>query len=86
VRVAAPAAERDLLAELGDELRFVLITSAASVSAGDSLHVEVTPSTDVKCDRCWHYRADVGADPAHPTICGRCCINLFGSGETRRIA
>jgi len=86
VRVAVPAAERDLLAELGDELRFVLITSAASVSAGDSLHVEVTPSTDVKCDRCWHYRADVGADPAHPTICGRCCSNLFGSGETRHIA
>ncbi len=86
VRVAVPAAERDLLAELGDELRFVLITSAASVSAGDSLHVEVTPSNDVKCDRCWHYRADVGADPAHPTICGRCCSNLFGSGETRHIA
>jgi isoleucyl-tRNA synthetase len=86
VRVSAAAADRALLAELGDELRFVLITSAASVSAGDSLHVEVTPSADTKCDRCWHYRVDVGADPAHPTICGRCVSNLFGSGETRRIA
>jgi isoleucyl-tRNA synthetase len=26
---------------------------------------------------------DVGADPAHPTICGRCTANLFGAGEAR---
>jgi isoleucyl-tRNA synthetase len=38
------------------------------------------------CDRWWHSRADVGADPAHPTICGRCVSNLFGAGEARKIA
>ena len=48
--------------------------------------VKVTPSEDVKCDRCWHWRADVGADDAHPTICGRCVSNLFGAGETREFA
>ncbi|HZE90850.1 MAG TPA: zinc finger domain-containing protein [Rhizobacter sp.] len=40
----------------------------------------------MKCDRCWHYRDDVGHDPAHPTICGRCTSNLYGAGERRRVA
>ena len=47
------------------------------------MNVAVTPSTSTKCERCWHYRDDVGADAAHPTICGRCVTNLFGAGETR---
>jgi isoleucyl-tRNA synthetase len=42
----------------------------------------VTPSTAKKCERCWHWRDDVGADAAHPTICGRCTSNLHGAGET----
>ena len=46
---------------------------------------QATPSPHAKCERCWHYRADVGADPAHPTICGRCVANLFGAGEPRRL-
>ena len=80
------------LEALGDDLRFVLITSAARlVSAGDTadaneFFVHVSPSAAAKCERCWHYRSDVGADPAHPTICGRCTGNLFGAGEPRRIA
>jgi isoleucyl-tRNA synthetase len=40
----------------------------------------------VKCERCWHYRDDVGANPAHPTICGRCDSNLHGDGEHRTVA
>jgi isoleucyl-tRNA synthetase len=81
------AAEDDaVLRTLGDDLRFVLITSAASLSAGETLQVAVSPSTDTKCERCWHYRADVGSDAAHPTICGRCISNLFGAGEQRHIA
>ncbi|TMH04235.1 MAG: hypothetical protein E6H79_11055, partial [Betaproteobacteria bacterium] len=71
---------------LGDDLKFVFITSAAASSAGDELKVTVTPSTAAKCERCWHYRDDVGADAAHPTICGRCTSNLYGAGEERRIA
>jgi isoleucyl-tRNA synthetase len=53
---------------------------------GDELKVKVTPSTSKKCDRCWHWREDVGQDPAHPTICGRCVSNLFGDGEGRTVA
>ncbi len=72
-----------LLAPLGDDLRFVLITSQARVLPADSDRVEVTPSTAQKCDRCWHYRADVDAHPEHPGLCGRCVSNLFGMGEAR---
>ena len=74
---------------LGDDLKFVLITSAAKVTPVASEADEgilVTPSTEQKCERCWHYRADVGSHPEHPGLCGRCVANLFGSGETRQIA
>jgi isoleucyl-tRNA synthetase len=76
----------DAVTSLGDDLRLVLITSAATVQRGDSQEVHVEPSTHPKCARCWHYRADVGVDPAHPGICGRCVANLFGSGEPRAFA
>jgi len=56
------------------------------LSEAAELSVRVTPSTATKCERCWHYRDDVGVDPAHPTVCGRCVANLFGAGEARTIA
>jgi isoleucyl-tRNA synthetase len=86
LRITAPAGDHALLASLGEDLRFVTITSVAELLLGDELLIGVTPSADTKCERCWHYRADVGADPAHPTICGRCTSNLFGAGETRKVA
>jgi isoleucyl-tRNA synthetase len=84
--VSAPAADHALLASLGDDLKFVFITSAIALAAGESLAVQATPSADTKCERCWHWRPDVGADPAHPAICGRCVTNLYGPGEARRYA
>ena len=78
-----------LLATLGDELRFVTITSRATLHRVDqesSQQIEVAASARAKCERCWHYRSDVGVDPAHPTICGRCVTNLFGAGEAREFA
>ncbi|MDQ2778755.1 MAG: isoleucine--tRNA ligase [Pseudomonadota bacterium] len=86
VRIGAPAADHAVLASLGNELRFVLITSAATLFPADALQIEVSPSPDTKCERCWHWRTDVGHDPAHPTICGRCTSNLYGAGEVRHIA
>ncbi len=74
------------LASLGDDLKFVFITSAMRIVAGDTMAVKVTASEDSKCERCWHWRADVGADDAHPTLCGRCVSNLFGAGEQRLFA
>jgi len=86
VAIVAPAADYAALAMLGDDLRFVTITSAATLTQGDALAIRVTPSTHAKCDRCWHWRADVGATVAHPTLCGRCVANLFGAGESRQFA
>jgi isoleucyl-tRNA synthetase len=86
VAVTADAERHAVLASLGDDLKFVLITSAATLQLGDALAVTVTPSSATKCERCWHWRDDVGADPAHPTICGRCTSNLYGAGEVRTVA
>ena len=86
VALSVAAEDEALLRTLGEDLKFVLITSAAVVQPGDTLQVNVSPSEAAKCERCWHYRDDVGSDAAHPTICGRCTSNLFGEGEQRRIA
>ncbi|MCM2342139.1 isoleucine--tRNA ligase [Rhodoferax sp.] len=75
-----------LLANLGQDLKFVFITSAIELHAGEALAIQVSTSSGVKCERCWHYRDDVGVDTAHPTLCGRCTSNLFGAGETRTVA
>ncbi|MBM3350948.1 MAG: isoleucine--tRNA ligase [Betaproteobacteria bacterium] len=82
--IYADGATHDALAALADDLRFVLITSRATVhQRRGALEIQVSPSEHVKCDRCWHYRADVGANAEHPHICGRCVSNLFSSGEAR---
>jgi len=86
VRIGVNAADHALLATLGDDLRFVTITSQATLTEAAELTVEVSPSSAPKCARCWHYRDDVGHDPKHPTICGRCTSNLYGAGEVRRVA
>ncbi|HET9747932.1 MAG TPA: isoleucine--tRNA ligase [Casimicrobiaceae bacterium] len=83
VAIVADGATYDALASLGDDLRFVLITSAATLKRGDELAITVTPSDATKCERCWHWRTDVGRDPQHPAICGRCVANLSGAGEPR---
>ncbi len=83
VTISAQHEDLALLQSLADDLKFVLITSAAQAMAGDALAVAVTPSEAAKCERCWHYRDDVGVNPAHPTLCGRCDSNLHGSGEVR---
>jgi isoleucyl-tRNA synthetase len=75
-----------LLASLGDDLKFVFITSAIKLIAGGALSISARASNAIKCERCWHYRDDVGVDPAHPTLCGRCTSNLFGLGEARKYA
>src|SRR5690606_32076065 len=78
-----------LLNSLDDDLKFIFITSAARISQvadAEQESVTVTPSTHEKCERCWHYRAEVGSHAEHPGLCSRCISNLFGQGETRRFA
>jgi isoleucyl-tRNA synthetase len=121
VDVYAAPLVRAALTPLGEELRFVLITSEAHVhpaeprpaeavagtqpvsatsgSMGGSpdgamggsadaseFWIRVRPAGAAKCVRCWHKRDDVGSDPAHPELCGRCVVNLDGAGECRGFA
>jgi isoleucyl-tRNA synthetase len=86
IEIAAPTATFEALSRLGNDLKFVFITSDVALTHGDELNVSVSPSSHQKCERCWHYREDVGADAMHPTICGRCVSNLYGGGETRAFA
>jgi len=79
----------EMMRRLGDDLRYVFITSRATIyerKGAGGPHADVTASVHTKCERCWHYRADVGHDPQHPELCGRCTSNLFGSGEPRAYA
>jgi isoleucyl-tRNA synthetase len=69
----------ELLASLGDDLKFVMLTSAARLHRSNDFRVEVEPSRKQKCERCWHYRDDVNGEG----LCGRCQGNLRGPGETR---
>ncbi|MCL4780840.1 MAG: isoleucine--tRNA ligase [Gammaproteobacteria bacterium] len=79
---------------LGEELRFVFITSGAvvrpagerseSALAGEGFWVQAAPDSDDKCVRCWHRLPDTGTHAAHPGLCGRCVTNVDGPGETRR--
>ncbi|MEO1941191.1 MAG: class I tRNA ligase family protein, partial [Candidatus Thioglobus sp.] len=85
------------LSQLGDELRFVFITSYARIhplsdktdnciEAGEGVFVEVTKSEHEKCVRCWHHREDVGQNAEHEELCGRCVENISGNGEQREFA
>ena len=87
----------DPLEKLGDELRFVLITSYArlhdlsevpadAIEVIEQVFVRVTPSNHGKCVRCWHHREDVGSHAEHPELCGRCVENVAGAGEARDYA
>jgi isoleucyl-tRNA synthetase len=86
VTLTVPAADHAILSSLGDDLKFVFITSAITLVAGDAVFAGVNASNAVKCERCWHYRDDVGSDATHPTLCGRCTSNLYGAGESRVFA
>jgi isoleucyl-tRNA synthetase len=84
------------LQQLGDELRFILITSKATVSTEsvvgseatevEGLSVLVEKADGEKCVRCWHHREDVGTNDVHPELCNRCVDNIDGDGEQRLYA
>lgn len=85
----AVSANADLAAKwqpLAEELRFLFISGDVTVTPvqADEVFVLAQPTDKPKCVRCWHHRADVGVDPAHPELCGRCVSNVEGPGEERR--
>ena len=78
-----------LLSSLGDDLRFIMITSEVHLhraSPNEEENIIVAASPHAKCERCWHYREDVGHNVDHPTLCDRCFSNLYEAGELRHYA
>ncbi len=74
---------------LGDELRFILITSSAQIHLStdtEDFELKIKASEHTKCVRCWHHREDVGTNADHPELCGRCVENIIGKGEQRQYA
>ena len=98
ITLYADEALKTQLELLGDELRFVLITSGATVKASaektddaektdvSGLFVSVAKTAGEKCVRCWHHREDVGSHAGHEELCGRCVTNVDGDGEVRHYA
>ncbi|MBQ4861753.1 isoleucine--tRNA ligase [Pseudoalteromonas sp. MMG013] len=86
------------LQKLGDELRFVLLTSKVTMAPAsnkpedaiaseiDGLFITVAATDAQKCERCWHYCDDVGSHETHTDMCGRCITNVEGDGEQRQFA
>ncbi len=87
ITLAGSVADQNWLAPLAEELRFLFISGDVQVTVNDDggeIAVAAAPTEKPKCGRCWHHQADVGADAAHPTLCGRCVTNVEGPGEDRR--
>ena len=83
VTIAAPAAELAFLRENEAELKTIYIVSKVELKEeldGDchepadlpGYRIAVTPAPGAKCERCWCYDEEIGADIEHPTICPRC--------------
>ncbi|MBP9060693.1 MAG: isoleucine--tRNA ligase [Rhodoferax sp.] len=86
VNLTVDAKDYALMSTLGEDLKFVFITSTIDLIAGSALSISARGTNAIKCERCWHYRDDVGHDADHPALCGRCTSNLFGAGENRKFA
>jgi len=81
VAVAASDAVYSVLARYADQLRYLFIVSAvtltqASGNGTGSVHVEVKKAEGAKCERCWNYSTHVGEDKTYPTVCERCSAVL----------
>jgi isoleucyl-tRNA synthetase len=97
VTIYAKQSLLDVLGKLENELRFIFITSEASIkpisdaldindiisTEIEGLKVKVTKTDHIKCQRCWHHVENIGFNEDHPSICDRCVQNIEGEGEIR---
>jgi isoleucyl-tRNA synthetase len=75
VTVRARGEQLRLLEEARAELPALFIVSKVVLAEGP-LSAEVARAPGVKCERCWMFKEDVGRDPKHPTVCGKCADAL----------
>jgi isoleucyl-tRNA synthetase len=79
--IAASEPAYSLLQRYQDQLRYVFVVSAVSITQGSGngtggVHVEVKKADGLKCERCWNYSIHVGEDKTYPTVCERCSAVL----------
>ncbi len=57
-----------------DALRELLNVSQVQLNeeGGETVFATVSKADGQKCERCWHWETDIGANAKHPTLCGRC--------------
>ena len=84
VRLGLSPKLADKLAPYEEQLRSIFIVSSVDLMGIDQieggvesetvpgLKVEVSPSLDPKCERCWIHDPSVGDDKNHPNTCERC--------------
>lgn len=86
VKISVPENTFKVLEKLGDELKFILITSDVALQLGAKTEVEIESSEHPKCERCWHHQQSIGVHDEYETICERCVNNILGEGESREHA
>jgi len=64
--------ELKLLPALAELLNVSDLDFCFAKESEEQLKVSVSKADGQKCERCWHWEMDVGSDPEHPLICGRC--------------
>ena len=70
IEIVIPQAQSRVSAP--DLLRELLNVSDLKVKVGEAASYLVSRADGQKCERCWHWETDIGQNPEHPTICGRC--------------
>ena len=87
LKILAPSDIYKNLSFFDKELKYIFIVSNIALEESkNALEVEVNASKNNKCERCWHYVADIGQNSKHPEICKRCISNLYEKGEKRKHA
>ncbi|MCL4177836.1 MAG: isoleucine--tRNA ligase [Verrucomicrobia bacterium] len=77
VRVSSPELQAQLV-RASDDLRELLNVSQLEWQSGAEPAFRIERANGQKCDRCWHWETDLGSDPAHPGLCGRCARAVKG--------
>ena len=82
VAIKASGESAALLKDYEGELAQIFIVSKAGLadelagelyqSEGGELEIAVTAAPGEKCERCWCYDEQIGADSEHPTLCPKC--------------
>ena len=62
----------EVVSERLAELEEIFILSELDVQPGEEIAAQVEKTSNVRCERCWRHRPDVGAQAAYPDLCDRC--------------